>query len=178
MSNLNVTNIQHESGAGDNLILAADGTTTIPGGTNRPKIVGYQQGTGAVTVQQIARITNAEKADFEVTNCNYSRIGQTVLLNFYCIWNGDGKYAFQDETAWIRFTGLPYLPNDSYVGGWGTTAITNDGCGGVLSATNDDYAYAYGCPVSTNTDGNLRITVTYMTDDTTWQPTNGATVDP
>ena len=69
MSNLNVTNIQHESGAGDNLILAADGTTTIPGGTNRPKIVGYQQGTFLATVKSDSG-TSLWMQDGQIVNDN------------------------------------------------------------------------------------------------------------
>ena len=89
MSILNVTNIQHESAAGNNLILAADGTTTIPGGTNRPQIVGYQQGTFLPTISSTSGVsvwmTNGEPNDFtwEYSSFTWSRIGQQVTVNVY-----------------------------------------------------------------------------------------------
>ena len=79
MSTIQTNRIQHESGAGDNLRLDADGTTTIPGGTNRPQIVGYQQGAFIPVLSG----DGATWGPYYVQLGTYSRIGQTVFFSMY-----------------------------------------------------------------------------------------------
>ena len=205
MSNLNVTNIQHESGAGDNLILAADGTTTIPGGTNRPKIVGYQQGIWEPWIRKednsFNYMTNGVVDPEWMTagECNHYwyRIGNQVTVNSYATW----KKADTSETSSnIFWEGLPYLiaakqEGKAYRPFTGSLYYYNikdvtpgtvlvpyywNGSGGgsdnrirfrfVGSLTNLKSSQV-------NTSFYMTWTTTYLTDDTDWQPLNGATVD-
>ena len=188
MSNLNVTNIQHESGAGDNLILAADGTTTIPGGTNRPKIAGYQQGTWDL---DLIGATNTYPPG--TTPPTWTRVGQLVFL---C-----GRFSFADttNTSPIIIEGVPYpvqqingSANGLFTGSVmamngdnataGMTAFMESTNGGVNTSvrfyrnksSTSFLQYAY----SDFKTSQVIFSISYLTDDTTWQPDNGATVAP
>ena len=190
MSTLNVTKINHESGAGDNLILAADGTTTIPGGTNRPQIVGYQQ--GAWTPVLSDGVANTE------TNygSKFVRIGKTVFLS------GRVLFASTASTNVVSISGLPYSAPPELIDGSaysGTVMCQNQKSYiSAEGAANNMCAYLSG-PVnkiliywasstptyrqvqwqdfnSTGSSGMI-INLHYRTPDTDWTPQNGATVE-
>ena len=175
MSNLNVTNIQHESGAGNNLILTADGTTTIPGGTNRPQIAGYQQGLwtpGFVSGDDVTGIQSIVRAV-------WTRSGNTVVVQFSMFMEGTGNYQVGDQ---IIINGLPYRTWDN----GGTTGIS------AVSASSTTFAQFLTLYSTGNQGLAFRCTATvggvtkqgralfgnfnYITDDTTWAPQNGATL--
>ena len=186
MSNLNVTNIQHESAAGNNLILAADGTTTIPGGTNRPQIVGYQQGlwTPAPTEGSINAIV--------VERNTWSRIGNTVMLSGFV-----QTFSARSDTA-IKLLGAPYDCLGPASGSASSTYIATDNGGITICyityndntninrseinflVTSKTKADAWqGAKYSqVNNTNAIYFAVTYLTDDTTWAPINGATITP
>ena len=175
MSNLNVTNIQHESGAGNNLILTADGTTTIPGGTNRPQIVGYQQGiwTAAVTT---------ETAPF--SKCNWYRIGNAVT-----VFGIMGKPT-SSANASLQIEGLPYnTAFNCIAGNMFGRYISLPSSGQAFTATyisTSSYLAFYNTNASAyeqlryadfgQSGSEIYFRADYMTEDTTWQPGNGATL--
>ena len=214
MSNLNVNNISDESGVGNNLILAADGRTTIPGGTNRPQIVGYQQGAFLATVQSefggSKWIENgAIVADNAYTMSSFTwwRIGQLVTVNvFFRV-----KVAGNDDDEIFMISGYPYKSKlsdssvyyQNFVGAWAYNFVTPatafptlfaatinlpkeyasdqeyyTGESSILYFTDIDINSTPLLDKNVKAGGQIAYTLSYLTEDTTWQPINGATVDP
>ena len=184
MSTVNATTYQHESGAGDNLILAADGTTTIPGGTNRPKIVGYQQGSwsGVVSGATSGVVT------YSAVEFKWMRIGQLVTV-WFSFRSGNKATA-----GAVEIQNLPYQSSAmtvNFPGFIGDRGPINYGSGFNDVYTRVGYQSDYADLMQKNADNHgeftnaslptnctIRGTQAYLTDDTTWQPINGATVDP
>ena len=215
MSNLNVTNIQHESAAGNNLILAADGTTTIPGGTNRPQIVGYQQGTFLPTITSTSGVsvwmTNGENVNdntWEYSSFTWSRIGQQVTVNVYFRAKVAGnpsdvsmfcikRYPYKSRISTLDnyhqniapvYCPAAISPATSYPNMWAATIWLPENIpGGDLSLypgdqsifylTNPSVAAANVQASYIQANAQLIYKSVYFTDDTTWQPINGATFD-
>ena len=185
MSKINVNNISDESGAGNNLILANDGTTTIPGGTNRPQIVGYQHGlwTPAPTEGSIKAIVTERNT--------WSRIGNTVMLCGFV-------QEFTDRSSsGIRVIGAPYDTSFTMSGSASSSYIATANGGITLCyityntnvsprseinflTTSKTKADAWIGPKysQVNNTNAIYFAVTYLTDDTTWAPINGATITP
>ena len=189
MSNLNVNNISDESGAGDNLILAADGTTTIPGGTNRPQIVGYQQGAWFPTLSD--GVANTETS----YESKFVRIGQTIFLSARV------KFTSINSSNSVIISGLPYpapleiIDGSAYAGSVmcqnqksyiSPEGAVNNMCAFLSSSVNKIQIYwSSSTPLyrqvqwqdfnSTGSSGMI-FNLNYQTPDTTWQPQNGATV--
>ena len=182
MSQLRTASIKHKDSLVPNLTLKANGTTEPSTGG---ALVGYQQGTWNLSVIGATDIYGPDGA-VPV----WSRIGQTVFL---C-----GRFGFADTTnnEYISIQGLPYLSqqvngtgNGLFVGSCmaqnandsiGITAfVANTGPGQPsevyfyqTKTTTTFTRYKYSDFKSTQ----LIFSVSYLTDDTTWTPQNGATV--
>ena len=232
MSNLNVNNISDESGVGNNLILAADGTTTIPGGTNRPQIAGCQIGTypgeigyqaGPKTVNGITIESGFYSAMSESwlstpgrSGAFWQRVGQLVTVSIdygagvdWGIYNSSsfaGKdYALAFSLPYMsgaptpsttNLISKPFINPTSTWRAWTTSFPVNDntatqGPMNMIQRDSDACRFvkvvdgASDNPVTwedfrdnaTGTAGlEFQIFMSYFTDDTTWQPLNGATV--
>ena len=182
MSKINVNNISDESGAGNNLILANDGKTTIPGGTNRPQIVGYQQGSWTPVIAGTVNMGNT------LSNilCTWARIGNLVTLYFQADFDSTTNNTAVSDQIIIN-NSLPYEINENLANAipsfflqsngrtnncqWFTTVYTDiDGTRLTMRCFN-----TIG---TTPRDATLRGSVTYLTGDTTWAPINGATLTP
>lgn len=155
--------------------VAGDQTFTLPAVGGNLSTVVYQQGTFTPVCDGVLKVTNAATEDWSTTDSVWARMGQMVFINFAVTWDGDGDYQFQDEKAWVRFSGYPYPTSGTFVGSWSSSAISAAGLGGVLSL-GATQMYAYSCSANSNTNGNLRLTGQYITDDTTFVPINGATI--
>ena len=184
MSNLNCTNISDESAAGNNLILAADGTTTIPGGINRPQIVGYQQGVWTPTLQSTSA-TNGGVASY--TDVGWCRIGNLVTVKYIFLTSAGTQGNANVNDVWM-FSGLPYTP----IGGAGPclsqawmTGMWDTGNRWFMqcfpSENNDILKWGgsfEGNTATTRANKSWRCMAQYFTEDTDWKPQNGATVAP
>ena len=148
------------------------------------KFPGYQEGRWTPTFG--SNVTNTEVLGASALQC-WSRIGNTVFLS--------GRMSFNStETDSIKIYGRPYDPLKRPDGG-----IASEFCGPVMT----QHFGTANIPIvifqsalemllykSTNTAGFTKITyddfnatsasiiftITYQTDDTTWQPINGATL--
>ena len=181
MSNLNVNNISDESGVGNNLILAADGTTTIPGGTNRPQIVGYQQGVWTPTIIFAGSNTGLTEENEGI----WERVGDMVHLygKTQITIKGSVSGAFHIESApyntyrTINTSSLAAAGSVAYMANAPSITyfpgiIINEEAKLILYKLNGSQLTA------DNVDNNwsIRFSIIYRTDDTTWAPINGATL--
>jgi len=193
MSQLKTNSITHVDNTGDeNLILSADGTTTVPSGG---KVVGYQTG---LWVPDLRGGTTDGSYDYtNGQNGFWSRIGKTVNVIFRI-------YRVTTNTAGtgsLVIEGIPYNldPSQGTNVSVGAARLTNVGlrsttqsvCSQVSDSTNRlsfteimDDGNSYTLQMTSLYTGDtetakssLYANVTYMTDDTTWQPLNGATVE-
>ena len=160
--------------------VAGDQTFTLPavGGTLSTSNLVYQQGLWIPTVQSPFAI------DFNVDRCIWSRVGNTVSLCGYI----SKVIANTTGAAGLNLAGLPYpvtqngnygsimsqkmgiacnaaymsksaqviQPYISAVGGWESVSLTDVNAAGNI--------------------GQIYLSVTYFTDDTTFVPQNGATI--
>ena len=189
MSKINVNNISDESGAGNNLILANDGKTTIPGGTNRPQIVGYQQGDWTPVLSD--GVANTETS----YQSKFVRIGQTVFLSARVLFTSI------NSTNSINIESLPYpapleiIDGAVYAGSVmcqnQSAYISADGSANNMSAflsgsvnriviywTSSAPTYRQVQWKDFNSAGSsgMIFNLHYQTPDTDWQPQNGATL--
>ena len=184
--------------------VAGDQTFTLPetGGivatvnnSGAANVGGYQTGewipnfvslsSGEINTDETG--TTSSSGDYKA---KWSRIGNIVTFGGYIKLDGRGNL-----TGSVALTGMPYMADDGYYSGsvsyWSLNrAITAAGITitGLASGSGGNYCLMrsltteatsmgqsqYG---SDYTNGNAVIfTLTYMTNDTTWQPINGATV--
>jgi len=142
------------------------------------RVVGYQQGDWTPTYSDNS--SNAITGVNEVDNACWSRIGnQVTAWTRLTVTSTDDNFAVGNR---IALTGLPYDVED---------ASSLSGGASVASAGNTRYAVFF--DTLTNNTNEVRstcfrlegtvavttafiLTVTYLTDDTTWTPNTGATV--
>ena len=144
-------------------------------------IVGYQQGTW-IPVPSEGAIDPALTPNRWV----WSRIGNTVTISAFAA-NITGTSANE-----IAFSGVPYTATSIVAGAASGSRIARNSLGitcclirgGIdntiqfLCSSQSGIA-AWAAPRYSDADGGAQIyfSVTYLTDDTTWTPINGATVD-
>ena len=181
-SDARYVNVTGDTMTGDLTVpnLISQGTVT---GTNIPtngSIVGYQQG-------QI-NPSSSEGVTFSSANGLWSRVGNSVSIQYYMLSSGAGDGNLFSLT-------LPYKStadkgqNGSSVGSIMFQSI-NIGNDKVLSAyvagdanslrlyTQSQIGGAWEALTGSqiNNNASFFIQLTYLTDDTTWTPANGATV--
>ena len=141
----------------------------------------YQQGVWTPTVSRLSGISNATTEDWNPgSDPPWARIGQLVFITLSASWVGDGNYTFDSEKSYIAFKGTPYPGAVNCTGSFTSSAIVQSGVGGQvgIGAGLNPEIFMYGCSSSVASDGTLRVSLTYITDDTTWKPVNGASVGP
>ena len=152
----------------------------IPGGS----VVGYQQG---LWTPYFDGSSGSPSIDYGVQHGEFSRVGNLVTITCRI----DVATMFSNGGGSVVVRGLPYASSASnqaralgacYASGWvssfnPTTSLITKGQAefylNYLNSSNE----SGGTPVSAFSSGlNLFTTVSYLTDDTTWTPINGATV--
>ena len=160
--------------------VAGDQTFTLPatGGTLSTSTVVYQQGLWIPTTQSPFVIT------FEDYRCIWSRIGNTVSICGYI----SNVTANTTGANGLTIAGLPYPVNQN--GNYGSMMTSRLGiaCNATYLSLNsqviEPYKSAEGSWESVsltdvNAQGNIGqiyLSATYFTDDTTFVPANGATI--
>jgi len=175
--------------SGSNISTFSNGARSAPTDKNQ-QFPGYQQGIWT------ASFANASIPQTETTfQPDWYRIGQWVTVNARVQWTG------LNTSETIRVVGLPY-PNvvdfttgSNYVGAC-MTQNQSGGITGVNGPANNIVAYAIDPGITfywgsgsdgfqnvlfnnfstTDSDNQIIFSVTYKTDDTDWQPLNGATI--
>lgn len=141
-------------------------------------VVGYQQGLWTPTAPGLTSISTI--AD----RCYWSRIGNHVTVwAFLSVLNSGST-----STSALYILGLPYLGTQNSgvgsvmgnnVGRQLHTVYLSAASEGVAFYENSSGSWAPLSPSNINTAGNngqLYFNATFLTDDTTWTPQNGATV--
>ena len=184
------------STAGDNISTTGDltagcTTTGSSGSSGEAQVVGYQQGswTPEAWTAQVATT-----ATFDDVGCVWARIGNRVFLDLVIDLATRGDAA--DGSA-FRIAGLPYAPVQIAT----SSAVTASGCvgawggantdpGGILTTVNATSGHLHFTRVAQGGANNptnfnwsnvtssfaIRASYIYLTDDTTWTPSNGATI--
>ena len=139
-------------------------------------IVGYQQG---------AWTLSSAVGTISVLRPYWSRIGNTVFVTCYV-----SEFSNRTSTTKVAITGLPYAGLADYnnvVGPVMAQYIDNGENGGWSTYLSEAASLQFYRTSSTgwqalkysalnNATAGLHFCATYLTDDTTWTPINGATV--
>ena len=154
--------------------IIAPNIPTIPGG----QFAGYQQGTATL----VSNASNNSQGAY------WTRIGNFVTMQCAMAFNSGIS-----NTAVLYVSGIPY---PRFAGPSGSLAAAS-GCGGYIcyaSTTSADSILFRGgadadkmefrdgsggrpsMPMNLFSNADVRWVVSYLTDDTTWTPINGATV--
>ena len=179
MSELKTTSLSHKDNntGTPNITMYPDGTTSLSGVSG--KVVGYQQ--GIWTPRWILGIT---PASYVSTEGKWSRVGNLVTFFGRIQGNGGGS----DGNS-VRLGKLPY--NQAPGSGEGTVTVGYPGglfgnpafpfwC---LITADEDYFQFFSNSGGqiigsdlTSTAKTFHFSGSYLTNDTTWTPINGATV--
>ena len=184
------------STAGDNISTTGDltagcTTTGTSGSSGEAKVVGYQQGSWT---PEAWTATAATTATFGDVGCAWARIGNRVFLDLVIGLATRGNAADGDA---FRIAGLPYAPVQIAT----TSSVTASGCvgawggadtdpGGILTTVDSGSGQLHFTRVAQGGANNpnsfnwsnitssfaIRASYIYLTDDTTWTPSNGATI--
>jgi len=147
------------------------------GGSGGTPGVRYQSGTWTPAMHEVSNVTNATTADFNPGGAIWTRNGDWVTVTYSLLWTGVGQYALPAVNSYIAVKDLPYAVTPAnFAGTWGTSAIGAVGAGGEIALSTSNILYMYGSGAVANTTGTLFGSITYRTDDTTWNPDNDATV--
>ena len=205
MSQLKTNSITHVDNTGDpNITLYADGSVTANLNVGGGQVVGYQQGVWQPWIRKedssIFYMTNGvtDGAWMTGSECSHDwhRIGNQVTLNSYATWNK------ADDTTPknIFWEGLPYpiaanqpgkmyrpftgsLYYNSLKGVTGNVPLVPYYWTGAGGGSDNRIRFRFIGSLTNFNSGHLQTslymtwTTTYLTDDTDWQPINGATID-